>query len=82
MAVYDEVRANRFKRLGAVRSRPGDPQATGPAILELVDAEDPPLRVFLGSAPLEMIRPEYASRIETWERWNELSVRAQGSLDE
>jgi NAD(P)-dependent dehydrogenase (short-subunit alcohol dehydrogenase family) len=82
LSVYDEVRANRFKRLGAVRSRPGDPQATGPAILELVDAEEPPLRVFLGSAPLEMIRPEYASRIETWERWNELSVRAQGSLDE
>ena len=82
LAVYDEVRANRFKRLGAVRSRPGDPQATGPAILELVDAEDPPLRVFLGSAPLEMIRPEYASRIETWERWNDLSVRAQGSPDE
>jgi NAD(P)-dependent dehydrogenase (short-subunit alcohol dehydrogenase family) len=81
MAIYDEVRANRFKRLGAVRGRPGDPQATGPAILELVDAEDPPLRVFLGSAPLEMIRPEYASRIETWERWNDLSVRAQGSLD-
>jgi NAD(P)-dependent dehydrogenase (short-subunit alcohol dehydrogenase family) len=80
MAIYDEVRANRFKRLGAVRSRPGDPQATGPAILELVDAEDPPLRVFLGSAPLEMIRPEYASRIETWERWNDLSMRAQGSL--
>jgi NAD(P)-dependent dehydrogenase (short-subunit alcohol dehydrogenase family) len=80
MAIYDEVRANRFKRLGAVRSRPGDPQATGPAILELVDSEDPPLRVFLGSAPLEMIRPEYASRIETWERWNDLSVRAQGSL--
>jgi NAD(P)-dependent dehydrogenase (short-subunit alcohol dehydrogenase family) len=82
MAVYDEVRANRSRRLGAVRSRPGDPEATGRAILELVDAEDPPLRVFLGSAPLEMIRPEYASRIETWERWNELSVRAQGSLDE
>jgi NAD(P)-dependent dehydrogenase (short-subunit alcohol dehydrogenase family) len=82
MAIYDEVRANRFKRLGAVRSRPGDPLATGPAILELVDAENPPLRVFLGSAPLEMIRPEYASRIETWERWNELSVRAQGSPED
>ncbi len=46
---YDEVRANRFKRLGAVRSRPGDPEATGPAILELVDSPEPPLRVFFGS---------------------------------
>jgi NAD(P)-dependent dehydrogenase (short-subunit alcohol dehydrogenase family) len=79
LEVYDEVRANRFKRLGAVRSSPGDPEATGPAILELVDSPEPPLRVFFGSAPLQMIRPEYASRLELWERWNELSVRAQGA---
>jgi NAD(P)-dependent dehydrogenase (short-subunit alcohol dehydrogenase family) len=79
LEAYDEVRANRFKRLGSVRSRPGDPEATGPAILELVDSPEPPLRVFFGSAPLEMIRPEYASRIELWERWNELSLRAQGA---
>ncbi len=81
MDAYDEVRANRFKRLGAVRSRPGDPDATGPAILELVDSPEPPLRVFFGSSPLEMIRPEYASRLELWERWNDLSVRAQGAPD-
>ena len=36
--------------------RPGDPEATGPAILELVDADEPPLRVFFGSGPLDMIK--------------------------
>ena len=39
---------------------PGDPEATGPAILELVDADEPPLRVFFGVGTLDMIRAEYA----------------------
>jgi NAD(P)-dependent dehydrogenase (short-subunit alcohol dehydrogenase family) len=81
MPVYDGVRERRLQRLGPVRSRPGDPQATGPAILELVDAAEPPLRVFFGDSGLQLARAEYASRIETWEKWNELSVRAQGQVD-
>jgi NAD(P)-dependent dehydrogenase (short-subunit alcohol dehydrogenase family) len=56
----------------------GDPKATGPAILEVVDADEPPLRIFLGKGPLEMIRPEYAGRIATWEQWNEISEQAHG----
>jgi len=80
LPAYDGVRARRFQRLGPVRSQPGDPEATGPAILELVDAEQPPLRVFFGSTGLELARQEYASRLETWERWNDLSVRAQGAV--
>jgi len=79
---YDGVRERRFQRLGPVRSRPGDPEATGPAILELVDADEPPLRVFFGSSCLEMTKQEYAGRLETWERWNELSIRAQGGAQD
>ena len=59
---------------------PGDPEATGPVILELVDAADPPLRVFFGAAGLPMTKAEYAHRIETWEKWNDLSVEAQGYI--
>jgi NAD(P)-dependent dehydrogenase (short-subunit alcohol dehydrogenase family) len=82
LPVYDGVRERRFQRLGAVSSRPGEPEATGPAILELVDADEPPLRVFFGSSGLEMARREYAERLETWERWNDLSMRAQGATQE
>lgn len=57
---------------------PGDPEATGPAILKLVDATDPPLRIFFGSVGLPMMRAEYAKRIETWEKWSPVSVEAQG----
>ena len=73
---YDGVRAARAQAW-ANRTR-GNPEATGPAILELVDAAEPPLRVFFGDGPLEMIKAEYADRIANWERWNDLAVRAHG----
>jgi NAD(P)-dependent dehydrogenase (short-subunit alcohol dehydrogenase family) len=78
MAAYDAARA----AIEAFRGRnvPGDPHATGPAILKIVDAKDPPLRVFFGSGGLPMTRAEYAKRIETWEKWNEVSLEAQGDL--
>jgi NAD(P)-dependent dehydrogenase (short-subunit alcohol dehydrogenase family) len=60
------------------RNVPGDPDATGPAILKVVDAKDPPLRIFFGSGGLDMTRAEYARRIETWEKWNDVSTAAQG----
>ena len=75
---YSEARAARAKfRSAAV---PGDPEASGPAILKVVDATEPPLRVFFGTAGLPMTKAEYARRIETWETWNHLSIEAQGDL--
>jgi NAD(P)-dependent dehydrogenase (short-subunit alcohol dehydrogenase family) len=75
---YDGARA----AIASFRSGnvPGDPDATGPAILKVVDAQDPPLRIFFGSGGLPMTRAEYARRIETWEQWNEVSLEAQGNL--
>ena len=73
---YDWVRTAREE--GWANVRRGDPEATGPAILEIVDAAEPPLRIFFGDGPLEMIKAEYANRIATWEQWNDLSVRAHG----
>jgi hypothetical protein len=78
LPAYDAMREAAEASHGAARSRRGDPRATGPAILEIVDAAEPPLRVFFGDGPLEMTRAEYARRIETWERWADLSKRAHG----
>jgi short-subunit dehydrogenase len=58
---------------------PGDPEATGSAVLKIVDAKDPPLRVFFGTAGLPMLRTEYQKRLSTWEQWNAVSTEAQGS---
>jgi NAD(P)-dependent dehydrogenase (short-subunit alcohol dehydrogenase family) len=78
MPAYDSARAV----IAGFRSTnvPGDPDATGPAILKVVDAKDPPLRIFFGSSGLSMTRAEYARRIETWEQWNDVSLEAQGDL--
>jgi NAD(P)-dependent dehydrogenase (short-subunit alcohol dehydrogenase family) len=75
---YDGARA----AIAAFRSNsvPGDPEATGPAILKVVDAESPPLRIFFGSSGLPMTRAEYARRIALWEQWNDVSLQAQGAL--
>jgi NAD(P)-dependent dehydrogenase (short-subunit alcohol dehydrogenase family) len=73
---YDDVRAAREKQRAA--AKPGDPQASGPAILEVVDATPPPLRVFFGTAPLGIATKDYESRLATWNEWQPLAERAQG----
>ncbi len=45
----------------------GDPEATAEAILTLVDAENPPLRLGLGTSILPRARAAYAERVATWE---------------
>jgi len=77
--IYDHLREEvvewRAKRWRA----PGDPAATGPVILKLVDVEDPPLRIFFGEGPLELAETDYAQRLATWREWQPLSIEAQGS---
>jgi NAD(P)-dependent dehydrogenase (short-subunit alcohol dehydrogenase family) len=55
----------------------GDPRATRAAILTVVDAERPPLRIFLGKS-LAPLTEEYEQRLATWRDWEPVSVRAFG----
>ena len=80
LPAYDEVRERARRQAASGAPNRGDPEATGPAILELVDADEPPLRVFFGAGTLEMIRAEYARRLENWERWDDLANRAHGQV--
>jgi NAD(P)-dependent dehydrogenase (short-subunit alcohol dehydrogenase family) len=79
LAAYDAAReAN--QRFRAERSRrPGDPFATRAAVLKLVDADKPPLRVFFGDGPLALATADYESRLKTWREWEPLSIEAQGN---
>lgn len=56
----------------------GDPAATQPAILEIVDAPEPPSRVILGRL-FPDIEAIYEERLKTWREWQPLSLRAFGS---
>ena len=47
-------------------------------MLRLVDAENPPLRCFFGTAPLGIAERDYASRLATWREWQDVAELAQG----
>lgn len=66
------------RRQNAFSAKRGDPQATRSPILKIVDAEKPPLRVFFGTAPLEIATKDYESRLATWREWQPVSIEAQG----
>jgi hypothetical protein len=42
----------------------------------VVDAEQPPLRIFFGQGPLERITKEYQARLDEWRNWDEVSRSA------
>ena len=76
MPAYEELR-KKIKAMSANRAL-GNPAATGSAILAAVDAEEPPLRLFLGKAGLPAARQAYAQRLSTWEAWSAVAEDAQG----
>jgi NAD(P)-dependent dehydrogenase (short-subunit alcohol dehydrogenase family) len=76
---YDGVRAEVAEARARRFASPGDPAATAAAVLTLVDAEDPPLRVFFGDGPLAVATADYESRLATWRAWEHLSIAAHGT---
>jgi NAD(P)-dependent dehydrogenase (short-subunit alcohol dehydrogenase family) len=76
MSAYDRVRERNAARRGSMT--PGDPEASGPAILKLVDAEKPPLRCFFGADAFNMVRADYEGRIANWKEWDRLAQEAHG----
>ena len=70
-AEADRIRSQRV-------ADPGDPNASATAVLKIVDAEQPPLRVFFGSLPIQLAKADYESRMKTWEKWQPVAELAQG----
>ena len=75
---YDELHA----AVEAERSRrwasPGNPGASAAALLKVVDADAPPLRVFFGTSSLATAKADYESRLRNWEQWQPVAELAQG----
>ncbi len=78
LAAYDGARKRGEESRTSRQATPGDPIATGDAVLRIVDAEHPPLRVFLGDGPLAIATADYESRLATWREWEPVSVAAHG----
>jgi NAD(P)-dependent dehydrogenase (short-subunit alcohol dehydrogenase family) len=78
LPAYEEFHKVAAQQRAARVSTPGDPVASAAAVLKIVDAEEPPLRVFFGAAPLAIATKDYASRLKTWNDWQPVSLLAQG----
>ncbi|WP_334269986.1 hypothetical protein [Edaphobacter sp. HDX4] len=74
--VYADLKAQVFDGMKTMQR--GNPNATVDAMLKLVDAENPPLRLFLGSHNLPSVRAAYDARLATWEPWQAVAESAQG----
>jgi NAD(P)-dependent dehydrogenase (short-subunit alcohol dehydrogenase family) len=79
LPAYDAMRAKAQEQRASRTAAPGDPRASADAILQVVDAEEPPLRVFFGEAPLAIATADYESRLKTWNEWQHVALVAQGS---
>lgn len=75
---YDGLRADVARWRSERNAVPGNPEASAAAVLKIVDAEKPPLRVFFGSAPLQIAKTDYENRLRTWEEWQPVAELAQG----
>jgi NAD(P)-dependent dehydrogenase (short-subunit alcohol dehydrogenase family) len=76
---YDDYREKAAEQRKARAGNPGDPVATRDAVLRVVDADDPPLRIFFGDGPLGIATRDYESRLATWRDWEPVSVAAHGT---
>jgi NAD(P)-dependent dehydrogenase (short-subunit alcohol dehydrogenase family) len=76
---YDAYREKAAEQRKSRAGNPGDPVATRAAVLKVVDAENPPLRIFFGDGPLAIATRDYESRLATWREWEPVSIAAHGS---
>jgi NAD(P)-dependent dehydrogenase (short-subunit alcohol dehydrogenase family) len=76
---YDAYREKAAEQRKVRAGNQGDPVATRQAVLKVVDAENPPLRIFFGRGPLKIATRDYESRLATWREWESVSVEAFGT---
>ncbi|HET6736459.1 SDR family oxidoreductase [Mycobacterium sp.] len=78
LPAYAEIHAEADRIRSQRMSKPGDPNASARAVLKIVDADNPPLRVFFGELPLQLAKADYENRLKTWEEWQHVALEAQG----
>lgn len=78
LPAYDEARAQMTAARAARAASPGDPRASAAALLAVVDAPVPPLRVFFGDVSLGIATTDYEQRLAEWREWAHVSHLAQG----
>lgn len=75
MSAYDDVLASRRHGLsGAFADRqPGSPRRAAQVLLDVVDRDDLPLRLLLGTGAAALAPQVYRNRLDEWQRWSALA---------
>ena len=76
---YDAFRTRAAeRRANTPTTSVGDPAAAANALLEIVDAQQPPLRVLFGTPAAQIAPAVYQARLTEWENWHATSIQADG----
>jgi len=78
MEIYTPVK-DAFQKAVSVPGFFGQPAATAEAIIKLVDAPNPPLRLLLGSFAYPSVKKVYEERLASFEEWKAVSEAAHGT---
>lgn len=73
---YAERHAEADAFAASILGEPNDPADTAAALLTVVDAKNPPLRVIFGSTMLPIVKNVYQDRITGWEEWDRIGREA------
>lgn len=79
METYGPLRAE-LERQWADGSIDSDPRLAAEALLKLVDADDPPLRLLLGSMVYDLAFDISRRRMDTWAGWEQVSRAAEHAV--
>lgn len=76
---YNQVKEELAKQFSE-GSADSDPRLAAEAILKLVNSENPPLRLILGSFVYDIAIKTMKDRIAVWEQWEEVSRKAEKAI--
>jgi NAD(P)-dependent dehydrogenase (short-subunit alcohol dehydrogenase family) len=79
LPAYAPLRAE-LERQWAEGSVDSDPRLAAEAVMRLVDSDDPPLRLVLGSMAYDLVVGLAHQRLDTWARWEPVSRAAERAI--
>jgi hypothetical protein len=69
--LFDPIRKGRQEKSG---KQLGDPAKLAAAVLKLIESDNPPPQLLLGSDALELVRDKLARMAKEFDAWEELTV--------
>ncbi len=73
--LFDPIRKGRQEKSG---KQPGDPAKLAAAVLKLIESDNPPPQLLMGSDALKLVRDKLARMTKEFDAWEELTVSTDG----